>query len=318
MKPSISRLLTLLVLGLPIAAQAECDSYMDSEHGLSLPATITVPANLPDGSIITQQPFSGVVPGRFFNCHSLTLRQVTSRRYPQLLPSLIYSTEAPGIGIRIKITDARGVTNFYALENITNQQPTGRHPIFTNAEAIFYKTGPVTGGVVPAGSIYKYTMMTRIGQRLGRFELNLNNSVRFVSPVATCNLEAGDVNRSIALDPVQVSAFNSSPYAGAHNFELTANCSDAANVTFRFSGPPSPENDLLFANTGTAGGVALWLYSRINGTNQTIPANGSDNERTLVVSGNRAVLPLGAAYHKSGTVGQGTLISTATVNITYN
>ncbi|MDE1529363.1 fimbrial protein [Pseudomonas carnis] len=318
MKPSIPRLLTLLVLGLPIAAQAECDSYMDSEHGLSLPATIAVPANLPDGSIITQQPFSGVVPGRFFNCHSLTLRQVTSRRYPQLMPGQIYSTEAPGIGVRIRITDARGVTNFYAIENTVTQLPTGRHPIFTNAEAIFYKTGPVTGGVVPAGSIYRYTLMTRIGQLLGRFELKLNNSVRFVSPVATCSLEAGDVNRSIDLDPVQVSAFNSSPYAGARNFELTANCSDATNVTFRFSGAPSPENNLLFANTGTARGVALWLYSRINGTNQTIPANGSDNERTLVVSGNRAVLPLGAAYHKSGTVDQGTLISTATVNITYN
>ncbi|AZE87119.1 fimbrial protein [Pseudomonas orientalis] len=318
MKTSIRFISTLLVLGLPIAAQAECDSYMNSAHGLSLPATITVPADLPVGSVITQRPFSAVVPGRFMSCGSLTLIQIISRKYMQQLPSMIYQTEAPGVGMRIRITDARPVTNFYALDNAVTQLPSGSHPIFTNAEAIFYKIGPVTGGVVPAGNIYDYAMMTRRGQLLGRFELRLDNSVTFVSPVATCDLAAGDVNRTITLDPVQVSAFDASPHAGARNFELTANCSDAANVTFRFSGPPSPGNDLLFANTGTAGGVALWLYSRINGTNRTIPANGSDNERTLVVTGNRAVLPLGAAYHKSGTVGQGTLTSTATVNITYN
>ena len=318
MKPSIPLISTLLVLGLPIAAQAECDSYMNSEHGLSLPATITVPANLPDGSIITQQPFSGTVPGRFINCSSLTQVQISSRGYMKIPPSGIYATEAPGIGIRIRITDARSVTNFYAIENAVTHLPSGSHPIFTGAEAIFYKVGPVSAGTVPAGSLYRYTMMTRIGQLLGRFELKLNNSITFVSPVATCDLQAGDVNRTITLDPVQISAFNTSPFAGERDFELSANCSDATNVTFRFSGPPSPENNLLFANTGTAKGVGLWLYSRINGTRRTIPANGSNNERTLVVTGNRAVLPLGAAYHKSGTVGQGTLISTATVNITYN
>ncbi|KRP72254.1 MULTISPECIES: fimbrial protein [Pseudomonas] len=318
MKTLIRLISTLLVLGLPIAAQAECDSYMNSTHGLSLPTTITVPPDLPVGSVITEQPFSGVAAGRFMNCNSVTLIQVASRNYLHHQATTIYQTEAPGIGMRIRITDARPSSSFYAFDNSVGYLPSGSHPIFTNAEAIFYKIGPVTRGEVPAGRVYHYTMLTRIGQILGRFELKLDNSVTFVSPVATCDLATGDVNRTITLDPVQVSAFNSSPYAGARNFELTANCSDAANVTFRFSGQPSTDNNLLFANTGTADGVALWLYSRIDGTHRTIAANGSDNERTLVVTGNRAVLPLGAAYHKSGTVGQGTLTSTATVNITYN
>lgn len=99
---------------------------------------------------------------------------------------------------------------------------------------------------------------------------------------------------------------------------MTANCSDATSVTFRFAGTPAPGHDALFANTGSAGGIGLWLYSRINGVAQTITANGTDSSRTLVVSDNRAVLPLGAAYHKNGAVSQGTLASTATVNITYN
>ncbi|WP_330210053.1 fimbrial protein [Pseudomonas sp. AM4(2022)] len=317
MMPSLSPFCALLILGLPIIAQAECDSYMNSEHGLSLPTTITVPADLPVGGVITQQPFSGVAPGRFMNCTSLTLLQVTGR-YTRTQESFIYPTEAPGVGIRISITDARPWTSFYAISSFVGHLPSGKQPIFTSAEATFYKIGPIKNGYIPAGNIYNYRMMTRIGQRLGNFQLLLNNSVTFVSPVATCDLAAGDINRTITLDPVPVSAFNNAPLAGARDFELTANCNDATAVTFRFSGSPAPGNTLLFANTGTARGVALWLASRIDGVTRPLPANGSDNERTLVVSGNRAVLPLSAAYHKNGTVGQGTLTSTATVNITYN
>ena len=104
-------------------------------------------------------------------------------------------------------------------------------------------------------------------------------------------------------------------YAGVQNFDLTANCSNAANVTFRITGTPAVGNPLLFANTGTARGVSLWMYSRINGAPQTISNNDT---RAVAVSSNRAVLPLSVAYHKNGTVSSGTLISSTTVNITYN
>src|SRR5450830_208818 len=80
-----------------------------------------------------------------------------------------------------------------------------------------------------------------------------------------------------------------------------------------------PRHDALFANTGSAGGVGLWLYSRINGVAQTITANGTDSSRTVETSSNKAVLPLTAAYHKTGAaVTQGTLASAVTVSITYN
>ena len=146
----------------------------------------------------------------------------------------------------------------------------------------------------------------------------LNNSIRFVNPASTCDLATGDVNRTITLPPIRVGDLRNAVSAGAYNFELTANCTGATNVTYRFSGTPAAGNAVLFANTGTAGNVGLWLYSRINGANQNIGANNTSHTRTLVVSGNRAVLPLGAAYHRTGTATQGTLVSTATVNITYN
>ncbi|WP_438867863.1 fimbrial protein [Pseudomonas sp. L1(2025)] len=315
MKHLLTLVSTLLGLGLPIAAQADCDSYPSATtHTLTLPATITVPDSLPNGSLITRQPFSGTAPGLYIRCPTPTKLTVTGK-YPRKKDAATgsYHTEVPGIGIRVDIRDARGVTNSFALHNQSHYQYAGTWVTFTNAEAYFYKIGPVTDGVMPSADIFQVAW-----QNVPNILLRLGNPVRFVRPSATCDLAAGDVNRTITLDPVQVSAFDNSPFAGKRDFELTANCSDAANVTFRFSGTPTPENTLLFANTGTAGGVGLWLYSRINGATRTIPANGSDNERTLVVTGNRAVLPLSAAYHKSGTVSQGTLVSTATVNITYN
>ena len=73
MKHSTNLVSILLVLGLPIAAQAACESYPpDAELGLSLPAVITVPDSLPLGSVIAQQAFSGSVPALFYNCRTGT------------------------------------------------------------------------------------------------------------------------------------------------------------------------------------------------------------------------------------------------------
>lgn len=319
MKYSIRFISVLLILGSPMAAQAACDTYMNSDHGLTLPNTITVPDSLPVGGLILRQPFSGVVPDRFINCPTATIISLYGRYQPGVDPiTQAYPTEAPGVGVRIAIRDSRPVTNFYAIVSSESVMPSGTHPIFTNAEAYFYKIGPISDGVVPSGSLFDYKMHNGGGVYPGRFILRLNNSVRFVRPAATCDLAAGDVNRTIELPAVQVSAFNHSTTTGERQFELTANCSDATDVTFRFSGTPNPTDSWRFASTGTATGVGLWLYSRLAGSKQTIRADGTDSARTVVVSANRAVLPLGAAYWKTGTVSQGTLATTTTVNITYN
>jgi type 1 fimbria pilin len=316
MKHSIKCISTLLVLGAPIASHAACDTYMNSDHGLSLPATITVPDSLEVGGIILRQAFNRVVADGFIHCPTATIISLFGRySLPDDPLTHAYPTEAPGVGMKIRIRDSRSITNDYAIRSGEDVLPRGTHPIFTNAEAIFYKIGAVTDGVVPSGTLFDYKMHNGGGVYPGRFILRLNNSVRFVRPAATCDLAAGDVNRTITLPEVRVSAFDSTTSTGERDFELTANCSDASNATFRFTGTPAPGNPVLFANTGSAGGVALGLYSRIDGLPQLISANDT---RTVPVSGNRAVLPLTAAYHKNGTVSHGTLASTATVTLTYN
>lgn len=135
----------------------------------------------------------------------------------------------------------------------------------------------------------------------------------------TCSLIADDIEQPIRLPTVKASDFANSESAGHKPFELSARCdSDINSVTFTFHGTPDPADSARFANTGDAEGLGLWLYSRLGGGQQTIRADGSDNARTLTPSSGLAVLPLGAAYWKSGAINQGTLESQATVEITYN
>ncbi|WP_318652593.1 fimbrial protein [Pseudomonas sp. PDM05] len=312
MKSPILLASTLLALGMPIAAQARCDRFQNDTFTLNLPANITVPDSLPVGSVITRQAFSGTAPAYFANCTVATHSGVFGR-YSRLQDPATgaYHTEVPGIGLRITMTWAGGGPAAFALYNQGYQQVYGKIPSFTSAEATFYKIGPVTSGTVPSGMFWEKTWVIAPE----RFRLQLGSPVRFVRPAATCDLAAGDVNRTVTLPTIQASALKDVVYAGVQNFDLTANCSNAANVTFRITGTPAVGNPLLFANTGTARGVSLWMYSRINGAPQTISNNDT---RAVAVSSNRAVLPLSVAYHKNGTVSSGTLISSATVNITYN
>ena len=136
----------------------------------------------------------------------------------------------------------------------------------------------------------------------------------------TCNLAAGDENRTINLPTIKISDLAGSTHAGIHDFSISAECeSDIRNVIFLFTGTANTDNGLLFTNTGTSGGTALWLSSRQ--PSLTIPANGTiaQRSRTIATSAGKATLPLRAAYHRTGKdITQGTLASTVTVDITYN
>ncbi|OIN43552.1 fimbrial protein [Pseudomonas azotoformans] len=315
MKHSITFISILLALGMPIAAHAACDRYPNMQHSVTFPnSTIPVPESLGVGQLITSQTFAGPYPTFYMWCPTATPTFLTGRfTSAQSAPGgLIYHTNVPGIGMRVMVTLTSGAPYSAKLKTESLVSAPGR--ILwgaTRLVAEFYKLGPVTTGTLPSGEIQHNNW----DGGKGHYRMVLNNSIRFVNPASTCDLAAGDVNRTIPLPTVRVSAFNNADSAGASNFELTATCSNASSVTFRFTGAPAPGNASLFSNTGTAGGVALWLYSRTGGANQTISNNGT---RTVAVSGNRAVLPLGAAYHKNGTVRQGTLATTTTVNITYN
>ncbi|MBN2974620.1 fimbrial protein [Pseudomonas fluorescens] len=315
MKRSTLFMLTLLAFGLSVDVQAACSPTPNLSNSVTFPTTIVVPPSLPVGGLIASQQFGGTFPIFTIGCISGTVIPIYGRYGSEyVLPGVgyVHNTNVPGIAMRVKANVVGGSQRDVSLATRTLTVYDKLYYDFTGLRADFYKTGPVTDGIVPSGSLRDESWNP------GRIQMLLDNSIRFVNQIPTCDLATGDVNRTITLPTVKVSDLTDVISAGAFNFDLTANCNNASSVTFRFTGTPAPNDSWRFANTGTAGGTALWLYSRIGGVNQTIRANGTDNARTVAVSNNRAVLPLGAAYFRVGTVSQGTLASTATVNITYN
>ncbi|QXI28394.1 fimbrial protein [Pseudomonas vanderleydeniana] len=160
---------------------------------------------------------------------------------------------------------------------------------------------------------------TPVGQASAELLNQDNLQIEGLVEGGTCDLVPGDYERPVTLPPAKVSDFAGSESTGHRSFEISARCdSDISSVTFTFAGTPVPTDGARFANTGDAQGVGLWLYSRVGGVQRTIRADGSDSARTLSPSGGQAVLPLGAAYWKTGSVREGTLLSLATVEITYD
>ncbi|MDQ0651168.1 fimbrial protein [Pseudomonas cedrina] len=317
MKYSTQLLSALLVCGLSMTAQAACDRYPKAGHTLSLPATIEVPDSLPVGSLILRKAFDGITPGFTITCPTATLRQFSGHWSDRItVPGtgiVAYRTYVPGVAVNVMVKDSSGLVYPHSLRSASIVMAPGT-TAYNNvsAEAFFYKIGPVESATLHATN----WLYERWATNQGYFSLTLVTSTRFVKASATCDLAAGDVNRTVALPTVRVGDFRTANSAGATPFDLSANCSNASNVTFRFSGTAASGDAARFANTGSARGLGLWLYAR--GNNSTITPSGTTSSRTITVSNNRAVLPLGAAYFKTGTVGQGTFASTATVSITYN
>ncbi len=219
----------------------------------------------------------------------------------------------PGIGIVFK---TNGNTQVGAHNTITGIQSniTQRRYSQTNLSAsnktyayeIDYrliKTGSISSGnIIPR--VIARTWWEPVPTNFDPREYNiLLGRGTIIAPLPTCDLNVGDTNRTITLDTVRLSNFTGN-WLAKKTFDISANCRNASNVTFRFTGTPATGNASIFHNTGgSAAGVGLCN----NGT------------RTVTVSNDRAVLPLGAAYHKTtGTLTKGSLVSTVTVNITYN
>ena len=137
----------------------------------------------------------------------------------------------------------------------------------------------------------------------------------------TCSVIGSDTV-SVTLPSLKSSDFSSSPNPSAGNstpITLTVgNCQDANTATFTFSGDDDSVNPVLFKNTGGATGVAVRLYPTSDNT-QTIGANGTNNVFPVQITGGQASLSVGAQYYKTGaTVGSGSVVSKATVIMSYN
>lgn len=135
----------------------------------------------------------------------------------------------------------------------------------------------------------------------------------------TCQFAAGDDNKVVNLGTLPVSSLPASGAATFVPFTLTVENCDAGltRVDFAFTGTSDSTDPLRFKNTGTATGMAVELESA-DGVN--IGANGTNNMRSVQISGSQAVINLQAAlWHLTGMAATaGTVSAVATVNATYN
>jgi type 1 fimbria pilin len=135
----------------------------------------------------------------------------------------------------------------------------------------------------------------------------------------TCEWVIGDDDRKVLFDPIDVTAF---PAAGGVGFQAFAlqlrNCTPSlTRATFVFSGTSDANDAVRFANSGTAGGVAVELQAS---DGSTIAADGSHSSRTVPVTSGNAAIQLRAGYWRVGArpLSSGTVSSVALVSVSYN
>lgn len=236
-----------------------------------------------------------------------------------------YATNIPGIGLRLWLVAGR----FTYPSSGAMGCPSGAAPCSPGVvgQAIaaksldsvqIVKTGPVTTGGTLSGPIGGFGVTGIAPAYL--FEWNLD-AITINPGIPTCAV-MGNGTIAVPLPTLKGSDFNSSPNPSAGNsqpFALTVgNCQNASTATFTFSGDEDTVNPVLFKNTGGATGVAVRLYPTANNT-QTIGANNTNNVFPVQIAGGQASLSVGAQYYKTGaTVGAGSVISKATVIMSYN
>jgi major type 1 subunit fimbrin (pilin) len=137
---------------------------------------------------------------------------------------------------------------------------------------------------------------------------------------ASCTVDSGS-SQEIPLDPALVSDF---PAVGSTRnpkaFKLSVkDCTSGARVSMTVTGLSDTVSSVL-KNTGTAAqvGVQLLLASATGSTTGTPIVLNTATDMGSVDATNAMTIPMVAQYYRLGDMVAGTVVSSATVNFTYN
>jgi type 1 fimbria pilin len=290
------------------------------------PPTIVVPSDAKPGDLLWQTTLNdgwicysyygdppATVPVCTYGWQGGGWGQATS------LGNSIATTNVAGIGARIIYTINGG--QYSPTPGVPVAQPyyTGTYQSVT--VQIYYLGGTIAPDARLSGNIL---ILDNYPDRNGprRFDQLFIGNAAPVVPGApkTCEVATGDVNKVVKLNDAVISDFHGAGSTAKPTlFGLTVNnCSDTTvSASFDFRGTSAAENKMIFSNTGTATGVGVALYS--SDDDKLIGADGTDSARTVPVTGNSVTLSLKAAYYQlAPNVRAGTVVSKATVDMTYN
>ncbi len=307
---------TLLLLAvLPLRVHAECrfSSGGNTPVTFSLPTTISVPANTPDGTILassaqanlTNPPViqCGIYFGNYFFPRAGILTYgVANSRGGYKADNITYDTGIPGIGYRI--THPTDHLTPYPMN--TESVSSSTFSVTSGMELV--KTGPITSGsVLAAGKLADWRWGSLIPETF-----RLANSITFTTP--SCTIVTNPIN--VTLPTVATNAFTGVGSVSAKTpFQIQLSCPPAtavAKITMHTATPDSHPGVVKPAGAGYAAGIGV----------QVLDANSNPivfETQTVVTPPNATTsIPYFAQYFQTATsVSGGNVKATVTFDIFY-
>lgn len=322
-------LLTLAGVTASSTALAACSRRMSDIYLSSRTLTLTSPNSVPIGSLIpTKESLPTFTNQTVFFCNGERVKET-------IIPYLtkvdtygsyaVFASGVPGVGLIFDISDPN--YPFRAMSGAWEQVMAELPTIADVGSKVRMRLVRIAGTIPSGQSTITQRLVTTVRlDVLADIPANRNSiwlspwTLNVTSP--TCNLAVGDVDRKITLQPAKADDFTGQPTVGRQEFELTADCNaDTSVATFAFTGTPYPGDGAYFANTGTAKGIGVSLFSRIGGTDQAIRADGTSNTRSINIAAGKAVVPLGVSYrhvNPAEAIVQGDVSAVVSVDLTYN
>ncbi len=312
---------TLLLLGLvPLGVRAECrfaDGSGNTPVTFSLPPTISVPANMSNGTAIASTGLVNPANPPTIECgiqififwieRAETLTYGVANSRGGSYDNQTFETGIPGLGYRIVQSSA--YLTAYPL-NTTSLQ-TRKFDVPSSLELV--KTGSIaSGSVLAAGSLGDWKWVDSKGNILIPETFRLGNSITFTTP--SCTIVTNPIN--VILPTVTTSAFTGvGSVTGKKPFQIDLSCppdTAVAKITMQTATPDSHPGVVAPAGTGYAAGIGV----------QVLDANSNPMEfgtRTVVTPPNATTsIPYFAQYFQTApTVSGGNVKATVTFDIFY-
>lgn len=272
MMRTASLLLTLLLLVLaPLGARAECryDTGSSTSVTFVLPATISIAANTPDGTVLATSAqaapanppvvtcgyYSGNGKKKTWNevAEAMTYGVVNTRG-GYLADNLTYATGIPGISYRI--THPSAYLTAYPLNSTSVSSTT--FSVTSGLELI--KTGSIaSGSVLAAGKLGDWRWDDSSGNTLIPETFVLGNSVTFTTP--SCTIVANPIN--VTLPKALNTAFTGvGATSGKTPFRIQLSCppgTAVTKITMHTASPDSHVGVVAPAGAGYAAGVGVQI-----------------------------------------------------------
>ncbi|MHB1058391.1 MAG: fimbrial protein [Rhodanobacter sp.] len=308
--------MTLLLLALvPLGVRAECryDSGGNTSVTFSLPATISVPANTPDGTVLATSVQANPANPPVVECgyyifnywiqraENVTYGVVNSRG--SYLDNTTYETGIPGVGYRL--THPTAYLTRYPLN--TESLSSSTFSVSSGIELV--KTGAITSGsVLASGKLADWQWGTLIPETF-----RLGNSITFTTP--SCTIVTDPIN--VILSTVSSSAFTGvGSISGKKPFQIQLSCPTGTavkKITMHTAVPDSHAGVVApTVGAGYAQGVGVQI---LDGNSNAVVFES----QTVVTPPNATTsIPYFAQYFQTApTVSGGNVKATVTFDIFY-